>query len=97
MIYLSLFIFCLSLLLLFSVEVFGIFGKGAERRIQIFGVSLQPSEIVKVSIILALAKIYHDLRFDRIGNIDNLIFVINCNLQRLDGPVRGNGRRNQPH
>jgi pyruvate dehydrogenase E1 component len=23
--------------------------------------------------------------------IDNLIFVINCNLQRLDGPVRGNG------
>jgi pyruvate dehydrogenase E1 component len=24
--------------------------------------------------------------------LDNLIFVINCNLQRLDGPVRGNGR-----
>ncbi len=24
-------------------------------------------------------------------NLDNLIFVINCNLQRLDGPVRGNG------
>ena len=25
-------------------------------------------------------------------NLDNLVFVINCNLQRLDGPVRGNGR-----
>ena len=25
-------------------------------------------------------------------NLDNLIFVVNCNLQRLDGPVRGNGR-----
>ncbi len=25
-------------------------------------------------------------------NLDNLTFVINCNLQRLDGPVRGNGR-----
>ncbi len=24
--------------------------------------------------------------------LDNLIFVINCNLQRLDGPVRGNGK-----
>lgn len=24
-------------------------------------------------------------------NLDNLIFVVNCNLQRLDGPVRGNG------
>ena len=25
-------------------------------------------------------------------NLDNLIFVVNCNLQRLDGPVRGNGK-----
>jgi pyruvate dehydrogenase E1 component len=24
--------------------------------------------------------------------LDNLIFVVNCNLQRLDGPVRGNGK-----
>jgi len=26
------------------------------------------------------------------AQLDNLIFVINCNLQRLDGPVRGNGK-----
>ncbi len=25
-------------------------------------------------------------------NLDNLIWVVNCNLQRLDGPVRGNGK-----
>ena len=25
-------------------------------------------------------------------NLDNLVWVVNCNLQRLDGPVRGNGR-----
>ncbi len=25
-------------------------------------------------------------------NLDNLTFIINCNLQRLDGPVRGNGK-----
>jgi len=24
--------------------------------------------------------------------LDNLIFVVNCNLQRLDGPVRGTAR-----
>src|SRR5437016_9441799 len=24
--------------------------------------------------------------------LDNLVFVVNCNLQRLDGPVRGNGK-----
>jgi len=26
-------------------------------------------------------------------HLDNLVFVVNCNLQRLDGPVRGNSRR----
>lgn len=26
------------------------------------------------------------------GGVDNLIFVINCNVQHLDGPVRGNGK-----
>src|SRR3569623_2530339 len=25
-------------------------------------------------------------------NLDNLVMVVNCNLQRLDGPVRGNGK-----
>lgn len=28
----------------------------------------------------------------RTGGLDNLTFVVNCNLQRLDGPVRGNGK-----
>ena len=28
----------------------------------------------------------------RARTLDNLIFVVNCNLQRLDGPVRGNGK-----
>ena len=25
-------------------------------------------------------------------NLDNLVFIVNCNLQRLDGPVRGNSK-----
>jgi pyruvate dehydrogenase E1 component len=29
--------------------------------------------------------------------LDNLIFILNCNLQRLDGPVRGNGKVIQEH
>jgi pyruvate dehydrogenase E1 component len=28
----------------------------------------------------------------RARGLDNLVWVVNCNLQRLDGPVRGNGR-----
>ena len=62
-------IFFICLLLLFSVELIGTFGKGAERWILILGISIQPSELIKVSIILALAKFYHELRFDKIGKI----------------------------
>ena len=61
------FIFLISFLLLFSVELIGVFGKGASRWIRIFGFSLQPSEIIKITMILALAKFYHDLKFDKIG------------------------------
>ena len=61
-------IFILSLLLLLSVEIIGVLGKGASRWIRIFGLSLQPSEIIKITIVLALARFYNDLRFDKIGN-----------------------------
>jgi len=32
------------------------------------------------------------LQLAAVENLDNLTFVVNCNLQRLDGPVRGNGK-----
>ena len=60
--------FLLVFLLLVSVELIGTFGKGAERWIRIFGISIQPSELIKISIILALAKYYHNLKYENIGN-----------------------------
>ena len=69
-------IFFLSLCLLFSVEIVGTFGKGAERWIRIFGISIQPSEIVKVGIILSLAKYYHKIKFENIGHILNLFIPL---------------------
>ena len=68
--------FFLSLLLLASVEIAGTFGLGAKRWVHIFGISIQPSELVKVTIILALSKYYHALRFDRIGKIRNIFFPL---------------------
>ncbi len=68
--------FILSLLLLLSVELIGVFGKGATRWINVFGLSIQPSELIKITIILALARFYHDLKFDEIKRIKNLFFPI---------------------
>ncbi len=67
-------IFILSFLLLFSVELIGVFGKGATRWISFFGLSLQPSELIKITIILALARFYHDLKFEEIKSVLNLFF-----------------------
>ena len=69
-------IFILTLLLLLSVEFFGIFGGGSTRWIRIFNFSIQPSELVKVSLILFLARYYHDLRYDRIYYIRKLIIPL---------------------
>ena len=68
------FIFFLSLILLFSVEIIGTFGKGAERWVKIFGISIQPSEIIKIAIILSIAKYYHSIKFRNIGSLSNIIF-----------------------
>ena len=67
-------LFILSLVLLISVEIIGVLGNGATRWIKIFGFSIQPSELVKVTIILALAKFYHDLKFENIKKISFLFF-----------------------
>ena len=68
--------FLVSLLLLVSVEISGTFGLGAKRWIRIFGISIQPSEFIKVAMILALSRYYHDLKFIRINNIVNLIIPL---------------------
>ncbi len=67
-------IYILSLILLFSVEIFGVFGKGATRWINIFGFSLQPSELIKITIIIALARFYNDLKFENVKKLSHLIF-----------------------
>ena len=67
-------VFILSLFLLLSVEVIGVFGKGATRWISIFGFSVQPSEIIKITIIISLAKFYHNLKFEEVKKIKNLFF-----------------------
>tara|TARA_Y100001970_G_scaffold233885_1_gene291820 strand:- start:886 stop:1986 length:1101 start_codon:yes stop_codon:yes gene_type:complete len=67
-------LFFISVLLLISVELIGVLGKGATRWIRIFGFSIQPSELVKITIILALAKFYHDIKFENIKKITFLFF-----------------------
>ena len=65
-------LFIVSLFLLISVEVVGVLGKGATRWIRILGFSIQPSELVKITIILSLSKFYHDVKFENVKKISYL-------------------------
>ncbi len=49
----------LALLLLMAVDVFGHVGLGAQRWINIAGMEIQPSELMKISLVLALARFLH--------------------------------------
>lgn len=58
-------IYAVALALLLAVEFFGHEIMGAQRWVIIGGVQLQPSELMKLALILALARYYHGLRVDQ--------------------------------
>jgi rod shape determining protein RodA len=57
-----------SLALLVLVMRYGHIGKGAQRWIEFGGLQLQPSELMKISLVLALASWFHRASWERIGN-----------------------------
>lgn len=58
-----------ALVLLVGVELVGEMGKGAQRWIDIGPARIQPSEIMKIALVLALARYYHDLPLHRVSNV----------------------------
>ena len=65
-----------SLLLLVGVEVMGFVGKGANRWIDLYFIQLQPSELMKIALVLALARYFHKRTIDEIGKLSTLLFPL---------------------
>lgn len=63
----------ISLLLLVGVETMGFVGMGAQRWLDLYFFNLQPSEIMRVCLVLALARYFHTLPFDDIVRLRSLI------------------------
>lgn len=63
-----------SLILLIAVEVIGTVGMGAQRWIDLKAFNLQPSELMKIALILALARYFHRLSLDEIARPTYLVF-----------------------
>ena len=66
-------IYLLALALLIAVEVMGVIGMGARRWVDLGLFQLQPSEIMKIALILALARYFHGIAHEDIGRIPLLI------------------------
>ena len=60
-------IYAVAMILLVAVEVKGTVGMGAQRWIDIGFIQLQPSEIMKIALILSLARYFHGAGFQEIG------------------------------
>ncbi|MGE5539358.1 MAG: rod shape-determining protein RodA [Gemmatimonas sp.] len=69
-------IYGVSLVLLVWVDLNGITGMGAQRWVAVGPVSLQPSEVMKVAIILVLARYFHSLSVEDSGRLVPLIWPI---------------------
>lgn len=61
-------LYCVGLALLVLVARIGHVGKGAQRWIELGGLQLQPSELMKIFLVLALAAWFHRASWERMGN-----------------------------
>ncbi len=66
-------IYGLALVLLVAVELFGTTGMGAQRWIDLKVMVLQPSEVMKVAMVLVLARHFHGVPIEEIGRLRHLI------------------------
>ena len=69
-------IYAAALLMLGAVEVMGAIGMGAQRWIRIGSFQLQPSEIMKVALVLALARYFHRMNIEDIGRPTYLLIPL---------------------
>ena len=65
--------YLITLILLFGVYFFGITASGSKRWIHLFFINLQPSELMKVAIIISLARYYNKIPTNSVNSIKHMI------------------------
>ena len=65
--------YIITLLLLFAVDSFGVTASGSKRWISLIFINLQPSELMKVALIIFLARYYYKIPSDNVTNIKYII------------------------
>ena len=68
--------YAVVLFMLFYVLWFGVSAQGSQRWINLYFLNLQPSELMKVSIIICFAKFYHGVQSQDINKVKNITYPI---------------------
>ena len=58
------------------VSLYGVKASGSQRWINLYFINLQPSELMKIAIIVCLAKYYHRVTFDKVNTLKSVIVVL---------------------
>ena len=74
--YFSYFFYFLIILLLIWVSIFGIKVSGSQRWIDLYLIVLQPSELMKIGIILCLAKYYHRISIEKVNTFSSILIAL---------------------
>ena len=76
-------IYFVIFILLLAVKYFGLTSSGSKRWLDLYFMNLQPSELMKIGLILFLAKYYHRISIEDINSLRHLILPITV----LIGPI----------
>ena len=68
--------YIIVIVLLIWVSIDGVKASGSQRWIDLYFIVLQPSELMKIAIILCLAKYYHRLKIDNVNSFTNIIVAL---------------------
>ena len=74
--YFSYFFYFIIILLLIWVSIFGIKVSGSQRWIDLYLIVLQPSELMKIGIILCLAKYYHRISVEKVNTFSSILIAL---------------------
>jgi rod shape determining protein RodA len=66
-------LYIISLVMLFAVEIAGRIGMGAQRWIDLYVFNVQPSELIKITLLMALGRYFHELTLEDIRKLRYLI------------------------
>ena len=66
--------YSIALVLLIWASFYGITASGSQRWISLYFINFQPSELMKIAIIICFAKYYHRVQIAHVNNIKNILF-----------------------